>query len=280
MNRGEQMAQKILEGALGVPLELRDVRTHEGFHDFDILFSEGVVPLEVKTATDQNLRRLFAGFEKVGDELPAAGSWDWHVELHATSDINRLMKEREQFTLGLRAIEEQGIQHVPERGMFPDGSTPELFLETFPEVSSAWGWPHPKGSPTIHLMWPSVGGAVGPGAVNAFVSVFLATLTESGALEKLTRIDASRRHVFIWLEPTYMVVWSSFCDKVLPTERPELPEGLTDVWLAGVCGGNVQAWYLPQGKSWEQVHIDVGFSTRPTSGTSGQTGNGRKGMNS
>lgn len=161
--------------------------------------------------------------------MPAARAWDWHVELHATGDISRLMKEREQFALGLRAIEERGIQHVPERGMFREGSTPELFLETFPEVSSGWGWPHPKSSPRIHLMWPSVGGAVGPGAVNTFVSNFLATLTESGALEKLTRIDAARRHVFIWLESTHMVVWSSFCDKGLPTERPDLPEGLTDV---------------------------------------------------
>jgi hypothetical protein len=253
MNRGEQMAKETLERVLGVRLEPRDVRTHEGLHDFDILFSEGAAPLEVKTATDQNLRRLFAGFEKLGDQLPAVGSWDWHVELHSTSDINRLMKEREQFALGLRAIEEQGIQHVPERGVFPWGSTPELFLATFPEVSSAWGWPHPKSSPTIHLLWPSVGGAVGPGAVNTFVTTFLMTLAESGALEKLTRVDAARRHVFIWLESTHMVVWSSFCDRGLPTERPALPDGLTDIWVAGLCGGNVQAWYLPQGQGWEQV---------------------------
>lgn len=166
------------------------------------------------------------------------------------------MKEREQFALGLRAIEEQGIQHVPERGALPWGSTPELFLQTFREVSSAWGWPHPRGPPTIHLMWPSGGGAVGPGAVNAFVSNFLATLSESAALKKLTRIDASRRHLFIWLESTHMLVWFTFCDKELPTEKPELPGGLTDVWLAGLCGtGNVQAWYLAEAKPWERVDI-------------------------
>ena len=255
MNRGEQMAQEILERVLGVRLEPRDVRTHEGLHDFDILFPEGVEPLEVKTATDPSLRRLFAGFEKLGDEVPAAGSWDWHVELHTASDIKRLMKEREQFVLGLRAIEEQGMRHIPERGVFRDGSTPELFLDAFPEVSSAWGWPHPKSSPTIHLTWPSVGGAVGPGAVNTFLSRFLATLAESGALEKLTRIDAVRRHVFIWLEPTHMLVWSSFCDKGLPTERPELPQGVTDVWLAGLCGGRIQAWYLPHDQAWEEMAV-------------------------
>lgn len=255
MNRGEQMAQRMLERALGVRLEPRDVRTHEGLHDFDILLPEATVPLEVKTATDQNLRRLFAGFEKFGDELPAAGSWDWHVELQSTADVRRLMREREQFALGLRALEGQRIQHVPERGMFPFGSTQELFLETFPEVISAWGWPHPKDSPRIHLMWPSVGGAVGPGAVNTFVTGFLGTLAESGALEKLTRIDVARRHVFIWLESTHMVVWSSFCDRDLPSDRAELPPGVTDVWLAGMCQGQAQAWYLAPGQVWDRVTV-------------------------
>jgi hypothetical protein len=254
LDTAESMAKLIVETEFGVEVERRDRHTHEGLHDFDIHLSDATVPMEVKTATNQYMRRLYARLMKHGMELPAAGKWEWQVNLRAEADVGRLFKQRDQLALGLRALEEQDLNFVPRGRHRSEGSIADLFLETFPEIDAAWGWRFPKASPKVHLLPPTDGGAIGPGVVNEFVSKFVTSQSDEGRLDKLYRVDAHRRHIFIWLESTWPIVWSSFCDNALPGDRPKLPDRITDVWVAGYCRGfQIQAWYLPSTGVWRLV---------------------------
>lgn len=259
LDHAEAMAEQIVTRVLRVDLKQRDIHTHEGLHDFDILFPEGPVPLEVKTATDRDLRRLFAGLMRHGMELLVQGKCDWQLNLRANADVKRLFKEREQLALGLRAMEEEGHTFFDNRrGTLTQGSTVDLFRDLFPEVESAWGYAYPKEPPKIHLLPPAFSGAIGPEAVNPFVTQFLSLIAERNGFDKLKRTEASRRHVFIWLESTLGVESMSFCGNKVPLDRPVLPDPLTDVWLAGYCRGvQVQVWYLPPGEGWRSVGADL-----------------------
>lgn len=255
LDYAEAMAQQIVSRFLKVPVKQRDVHTHEGLHDFDILSPDGPVPLEVKTATDGDLRRLYAGFLKHGMELPVSGTCDWQVNLRPNADVKRLFKEKEQLALGLRAIEEEGRTYFDHRRSISRyGSTVELFCEMFPEVDSAWGWAFPIDPPKIHLLPPGDGGAVGPAAVNPFVTDFLSRIADRGGFAKLMKTGAERRHVFIWLESTLQLESMSFCENELPADLPDLPQEVSDVWLAGFCRGvHLQAWYLAPTESWRLI---------------------------
>lgn len=258
LNLPEIMARDIVSAVLGLELAQRDRLTHEGLHDFDILSPNGLVPLEVKTATDHDLRRLYAGFLKHGTEVPASGTCDWQLNLRGTADIRRLLKEQERLRLSLKALEEHGLTFLPRRPRTPEEeSVMEIFEEVFPEVEAAWGWAYPRDTPKIHFVPASGGGAIGPEAVNSYLSQFLGDLSGRGALQKLMRLPSDRRHLFVWLESTLPVFWMSFCEDELPPGRPTLPPEVTDVWLAGYCRGvQIQAWYLPWDQEWRAVARD------------------------
>lgn len=274
LNLPEIMAREIVSSALGLDLAHRDRLTHEGHHDFDILYSHGPVPLEVKTATDYDLRRLYAGFLKHGTEVPASGTCDWQLNLRGTADIRRLLKEQERLRIGLRALEEHGLTFLPRRARTPEEeSTIEIFEELFPEVEAAWGWAYPRDTPKIHFVPASGGGAIGPEAVNMYLGQFLGDLSGRGALQKLMRAPSDRRHLFVWLESTLPVFWMSFCEDERPPGRPTLPPEVTDVWLAGYCRGvQIQAWYLPWDQEWRAVSRDF-----PVPGTAMMLGEDEEG---
>jgi hypothetical protein len=251
LDLAETMAKWIVSAVFGVYLKPRDVHTHEGLHDFDIVFVDGAVPLEVKTATNPDLRRLYAGLLRHGMKLPAAGTYEWQVSLRPNADVRRLVKEQRQLALGLRALEVGVGDFVMYRRQ---GDTRQALGDLFPEIDEAWGWAHPQGPAKVHLLPPGGGGAVGPSAINPFVTAFLSRIAERDGLAKLMRPGTDRRHVFIWLESTLLVEWMSFCENQLPPDKPNLPEQVTDVWLAGYCRGNeIQAWYLPANEGWRSV---------------------------
>lgn len=112
-------------------------------------------------------------------------------------------------------------------------------------------------NPGVVLVPPGDGGWSGTSAV---VAGAISEARKSDNVRKLERGlgdgTASARHLFVWIVPSQMVPYFALNDRELPTEPPDLPDALTDLWIGGRYRSGDVVWHW-DGTSWADVNVSV-----------------------
>ena len=253
MRQSETQAKNIVAQAWNVAVQDRDVQTHLGLHDFDILLPGGPEAMEVTTATDQQLRSLYAAMsheEKLG---PAAGRRSWQLTLAPDARVKRVKQNIGQIALGLRSLEEQGIENfIARRDRHRDEV--KLFTDQFPDIKDAWAFGPGKSGAVLVMVPPGATAVIGPEAVTRFVEVFVNAPHCEDNRRKLAKAGTNQTHLFLWIEATEFAPFESLCEGVLPEGLPTLPPGITSVWVAAQCrNGRLEVWYVRPPAPWIKV---------------------------
>jgi hypothetical protein len=109
----------------------------------------------------------------------------------------------------------------------------------------AFGGADERASGRVYILPPAQSGAIGPSSV---VDSGLAEIPKN--LHKISLAsDAERRHVFVWV---FRDLLSSVFTQELPESTPELPEPVTDLWVAARPNGVNHVWRFERGGVWKR----------------------------
>jgi len=130
-------------------------------------------------------------------------------------------------------------------------------------------------------MMPGTSGEVDPEgtAVPGWVGQFLRDSEQEDVLRKLQRSDAAERHAFIivylggatWPVEYYL----NFTEELdqLPTEAPNLPQPVTEVWIVGQSGQKGLRW---NGSAWRRFEARGEGIEGPSQGSGEDGRSGRR----
>lgn len=249
----EEIARNLVAEQLGVVPVHRDVETHLGLHDFDLPFTGGhSEALEITTATDRDMRSLGAALEKHGMDLgPAAMKLAWQVTLHPTASVKALKKNVDQLALGLASLEQLGVSNFIVKRDRHQHDQVRVFAEAFPDIKDGWGWPSSR-APRVIAVPPGATSMIGPELVNLVIEQFLAADEQQDVRDKLRKSGCIERHVFVWIRGLFGPV-ESLCEREVPDRPPELPEEITQVWVAAYCRDEgIELWHARPPSGWSR----------------------------
>lgn len=136
--RDELMAVHIVSQTLGTSWGHIDKLTHEGKHDFDLVFEDGSVgTLEVTTATDKSRRSLENALQKYGLTLgPAALARSWHLWARPNVNVRDLRRGAKELALHLGYLESLQIESFYGRLDAQGDPAVAEFLHHYPGIKS------------------------------------------------------------------------------------------------------------------------------------------------
>jgi hypothetical protein len=244
----EEWARQTLESALGVPVEQNDDSTQPAMHDLSILSPSGSRgAVEVKGAIDEASTELWNIAYRDGrwEEPGLAGGWHVYVDPTRRSPESKLRRDLPAF---LRELETAQIPHY-SAGVAPHV---ESLAQRLGVVRARQGGTDFPGSIYVSPELPAeqwVGYASNTAdAVATWVSDFLHDDAMANLRQKLASSAADERHAFV-IVGTFSGVPLAITDLLmrddapLPTESPQLPPEVTDVWVAS-------AWAAGHGLRW------------------------------
>ena len=217
----ELAARRIVSDVLGVPVNRYEgvAAKRNNMVDAVIVTAVGEIPLEVVSDTLPLYASFWAAMDAVGHaiDLPA-GAQSWVVQLSHSAQVRKL---------------------APDLPVLLAGLQPRPYFEyerDFPEILRHRGitgvLPTEADNPVVSLMSDGFSSGENPGDLNEFVREVFMVAADVPA--KLAAYSVDGGHAFIWA--TISSKWSVTRasrddDSPLPTERPTLPRGVTDVWV-------------------------------------------------
>jgi hypothetical protein len=252
----EEWARSFLANALGVSVVAYDDNSRPGMFDLQIAYRDrepGAV--EVAAAADPASLALW-------NELQPAGRWiepdlagGWAVGLDRSTDVRQL---RRKLPALLRELERRGMRALL------DSYPPAPLYERARELGITHAYQSPTTSfPgsvywTIDLPTEQSGGFVADStdALSEWVGRFLHDEKRARVRRKLAASGASERHAFIvvvgFSDLDFSVTEPLMRDDPpLPSRRPDLPDEITDVWVASTwSSGSVFHWC--EAKDWSK----------------------------
>lgn len=259
----EQWAREIVAFELGVEVTRNDDGTADGQPDALIHLPRGPVPLEVVADHDVPYLKLQDAGRKRGKRIPTPfGQTGWFVSLRHSSD-RRLVDER------LPKL----LKDVPTE-WFATGSAPfdDVLLFDDPEYTHL-SYLLDKIGVVYLSAWPAEPGVIrlseegwyswdDPIELVPWISRVLQR--ERDVPTKLARHGGAQLHAFIWATPGSSWYVNSTLrhddddEPVTPDLPPDLPPGVTHVWVASVMSRrHVLYWGAEEG--WKR---GVGLSCR------------------
>jgi hypothetical protein len=240
----EVEAKAIVERALSgarntaVTLEFWDDRTHgDGQHDYWIGPGRWGA-LEVTTLSDRDQANAFSMWKKYGpkssDRIEGlTGAWSLMVDQRTKP---RLVVPA--IRIWLPEAERMGISLIPWTPL-PTAPRPVLELAA---SGVRYGRrfelqePDEAGLVTIARMVSVVPRPPDdPNHVVTAIDEVLLTRHRAD-VDKLLRADARERHLFMWVSPMTRLDVARAMDAGIPTRSPDLPAGITDLWVADRSG--------------------------------------------
>jgi hypothetical protein len=249
----EEWARQTIESALGVPVEQNDDSSEPAMHDLNILYPTGPRgAVEVTGAVDADSTELWNVVYRDGrwEEPGLAGGWSVHIDPTQRSRESRLRRDLPAL---LRELEQAEFREYPGP-VAPDFKS---LAERLGVVRARQGATDFPGS--IYV-WPElpadqwVGYASSTAdAVATWVSDFLHHGKRADVRQKLAGSAADERHAFV-IVGTLPGVPFAITDLLmrdgapLPTEPPDLPPEVTDVWVVSAwAAGHGFRWSAPSG---------------------------------
>ena len=258
-----------MTAATGGTTDPLDIPPLQGVADYELyLPSRPVGVLEVTSHGDPDRANLHAQMGNRGLSHPAARLtrfWSAYLPsmpLHQRglpvkyADVLAHLPQIENVLLGLERQER--YQTGPWEESVEAHQLRALGVESVVGINN--------GEPSINFLPPGDGGGSGPGAVVAAALSEAAKPDNQRKLAKGPRpfatVDveaaARPRHLFVWVRPTRMVPFYALADRVLPSQPPELPRSVTDLWVAGTFRSGEVVWHS-DGGPWHEISTDQPF---------------------
>ena len=171
---------------------------------------------------------------------------DWNIIPHKTAKLDNLDRDA---LVGL--LIDWEFDHKEEGSGFIDTWQHPPLIRLMREVRIEWlqYTPPLRDEPTVSIVMPGYGGAVGPSLIND-----LAVEKAAKKVGALSGLDGER-HLIIIADHDYpTAVGLALTDPEPPDQPPELPNEITDVWM---CCARPLLWYYKSGSDgWEIITID------------------------
>lgn len=246
---GEEWARQVIEKELKQTVVINDDNSAPGMYDLRI------GPVDAPEIAIECTGAVDPAFTETWNIGPARGpmklsiTGDWNVVITPKTRIKTIKRDLEPI---LQELEHRGIENVHvdhrlkwrERTLFDDL---QLLGITHAHCFRL------QGSGKVHLGMPGIGGAVDNygRAVPEWVSEFLRDSVRQDVLFKLQRSGAPDCHAFLfvtfagapWAVESYL---TGELDH-LPTQAPDLPPPVTEVWIVSGMSWRGLRW---DGNSW------------------------------
>jgi len=240
----EEAAARTVATVLGATWELHDTAGRSGAYDFTIIRDGSEVALEVTQATDFATERFFAAMERLGSSFDAPAlkkHWIVTLETPGTEFGRRGLKNLQVDLLdALSRLEDTGAEefncHRPDavaRAMCAQHD----FLTSGATLDM-------DGPPQVWLNHSTVFSFAPSDLVEAAEA--RASLDDNRA--KLAASGFDERHLFVWINVWEFAASTAFAQGTPPPRSPELPEEITDLWIARLAHGEVDVWWFSKGR--------------------------------
>jgi hypothetical protein len=249
----EEWARRIVEKELKRSVVINDDGSRPSMYDLRIGPADAPeLAIECVGAIDPTRTETW-NVGPVRGPLKRALRGDWFVTLTPNARI-KAMEQR----IGplLRELEDRGVSDVPVERMLRGRGTPILEELESLGVTYASCFRLP-GEGTVHRTMEGTGGGVVDfqgTAVPAWVGQFLRDPDREDVLHKLRLSGAAERHAFIFgvlggtpWEVDYYLNFEELDQ--LPTDAPNLPQPVTEVWIVGELGQKGLRW---NGSAWRR----------------------------
>lgn len=221
----------MLRAELGREVVPHDDGSRDGMYDLQIQGAEGIEPVEVKSVLDETELKQFEAFRAQGPVLlPGEGSWQVGV-----APCVRLRNAEKALGDKLRAAERCARDRSPGRLR----RQAELIRDATHADGVVWVHPLERAQPGFVLLQAGWAGCVVPSEEALLSLVTGAARRWDRVLKRLCQVEAARRHLAIVTRfGTDMAVQSLLEDPdVVPVTAPDVPSGLTDLWVVGGVAG-------------------------------------------
>jgi hypothetical protein len=217
--------------------------------DFKIEYHDGRIGWgEVGWHEDREVRALHKEIQKHDRVVLAPGLGQWAVHLFNKSKIKTLRRELPRF------IEQLDIDGIDELSPYADDILPAQFEMRASELGIEEVRRMSQGDvDEAYFISPGGGGVVSSdtNTVVDWVDQMLADPNYADTTNKLLRLEADERHVFLFmgsLTPTGVTILMVRPLRALPTKAPQVPTGITNVWTLSTFGkGDLLMWSVAGG---------------------------------
>lgn len=254
----ETWARAIIEGETGFKVTVHDDGSEPSMFDLSIAGPDGTEAVEVVAAADAAAIELWKlvnhGDDRWIDQRLAGG---WAVELAPTARAKKVLQQLPDLLFEIENATAGATMAMPMdllRRQVHDLGVTRL-------SQSRTDYP---GSIYALLDQHHLNGVPGPQevqGVSAWVTSFLASPEQADVVNKLRNSEAPRTHVFIVI-PAFSKAPMSVVGALLHHDPPhdlsdpELPEGVSDIWMAST-------WAVGSGLRWSQAQGWNRFRTDP-----------------
>ena len=242
----EQVAAVLVERATGATARAHDVGTRQGAHDVDLVYPGGrTAALEVTTHAGSGVRQAPGLLGRERATWPNPGRWSWTVGIGTSREIPRL---RALYRRAITACEAHGVTTV---GALPDSVLdldPELRWVASTSTSTVVGRPTASGNgrpPGGVVVLPTLEATSTDTDLVGLPCAVTELLTVPHVARRAAKVAAvpgvDERHLFVGIGdgglPEGLYLALALPVDALPTGAPEVPEGLSHVWLTTAWSG-------------------------------------------
>jgi hypothetical protein len=254
----EEWARVAIEAATGVPVTQHDDGSEPAMHDLEIHFPGAPAAVEVTGAVDERAAELWNVANRSGRWIAPdlVGGWFVYVDPYGWRPRDaRLHRDLPAF---LRDLEELGVTEYPAATV--RAARLEPTASRLRVVRARQNRTDHRGSIYVQPELPADQwtGFAQPNsdAIATWVGDFLADDKRADVRKKLAASGATMRHVFVVVAalsgvPFAVIGGLISNDPAVPTIPPQLPNEITDVWIAST-------WSAGIGFRWGP---DIGWTT-------------------
>jgi len=244
----EELATRVIQLALRVPVIRHDYRAGTSEYDLKILYpGGGTGAAEVVSTRDQARMSLTNAAGKRGYTLCSELTRLWIVSAFPGTNIRRNAK-------GIRALLAQ-LEQAKATRLSQADRHPLATIMLDLGIGSCWSSaPTPKHPPGFYVTPDALGAWVGDGeSVRKFCEEFLADENQADVLAKLRRAEADEKHGVIIITDDEIGPFTVIDGGALPTSAPVLPTEVDWLWAIGLHSLPARAVFWRPGGPWSEV---------------------------
>ncbi|MEV0935579.1 hypothetical protein ACIBMX_21725 [Streptomyces phaeochromogenes] len=235
---------KCVSSTLGVEVITNDADGRQGAYDLALTHEERTIALEVKLVVDPRHRAAGTKSNQLGYIRQAGLTYTWLVYLSPDKSWKRALARIPNL---LSELEERGV--LPETAPYFWQHDFNLYIEferlgidslsCIPSTEK-----HPPGYYVMQASW----GGIVPELERVVASA--CELVSSPSMSKLRRqlaaAETDERHAFLIYGWEYMEAVPLSHEGPLPSDPPELPEGIDGVWLSTTASRSPAIAWIPR----------------------------------
>ena len=254
MDHAEKVAEAILQSVIPGGKMHYHADQSTGKHDFNLEYPDGMTSaVEVTISTDPNQEATVAEImdkRKGGAAIKAIlCQKDWYIHPVPNARIKRIRELADKY---LYDIEADGLENF-------FGATDSNYYPSVDRISQDLGIDHGrvvrwKTPGYIRMATPGAGGFVMP---ENFQKAIETEAFKKDNRRKLIAAGTSERHLFVYVSSLNFLPWVTLIEGDMPTEPPQLPEEVTDVWAVTGAGkkGTYVVWKADKKTAWQSFGV-------------------------